>query len=77
LIRELCELWKEIDLTVEEGLTLRGTLCSLRIQFPNGNALHNVPKPRQEIAKRFAAADIDPPRILLGDFAVAESQKKK
>jgi hypothetical protein len=66
-----------------ETLIKRGTIQltffdkqSNEIILSNGNMLHEVPKPRQEIAKRFAAADINPPRLLPDGFAVAESQKK-
>jgi hypothetical protein len=34
LVRKLRESWKNLDMTVEKGLKLLATLCTIRIQVP-------------------------------------------
>jgi hypothetical protein len=38
-------LWKEIDITVEEGLTRLSAIVETRILLPGGHILSRIPEP--------------------------------
>ena len=61
---ELHKAWRDLDLTVEEGLKQLCTLCATQVALPNNAGYLTVPAPRKTLAKLFAACDITPPAAL-------------
>ena len=69
LLRQLRKSWGELDMTVEEGLELLETLCTIRVQLiepdtTNPIIVNRVPEPREDIQQLFQLADIPTPEIL-------------
>lgn len=64
LRRELDCAWREFDLTVEEGLSLLGTLCAEEVLIGEQGGYLSVPEPRQSLARLFDALNIAPPTTL-------------
>jgi hypothetical protein len=59
ITRELGELWKDINLTVQEGLRSLSTLTEDRMKFPNGLALARIPSPSPQNAELLKAAEVE------------------
>lgn len=64
LRRELEHAWREFDVTVEEGLSLLGTLCAQEIKIGGQGGCLSVPEPRPSLAQLFDALNIKPPANL-------------
>jgi len=64
LRRELEHAWREFDLTVEEGLSLLGTLCAQEVRIGGEGGCLSVPEPRSSLAQLFDALQIKPPASL-------------
>ena len=64
LRRELDRAWRQFDLTVEEGLSLLGTLCAEEVLIGEQGGYLSVPQPRQSLARLFEALNITPPTTL-------------
>jgi transposase len=78
IIQELNRLWKEIDITVEEGLKYLTTLTEQRIIFPNGLKISNIPSPSEQNKELLKAAGITlPPYLASNDITVATYNHKK
>ena len=58
LIKDLRELWKNIELTVEEGIKILNQLCSLDV-YVKGIFTHSeIPEPNEQVKKLLTAAKI-------------------
>jgi transposase len=78
IIQELNRLWKEMEITVEEGLKYLSTLTEQKIVFPNGLKLSKIPLPgEQNEALLKAAGIILPPYLTNKDLTVATYKHKK
>ncbi|MDR2641499.1 MAG: IS1634 family transposase [Planctomycetaceae bacterium] len=77
LIQKLRESWGKLDMTVEEGIELLETLCTVEVQL-NGNipALY-VPKPRKEIEQLFTLTEIPIPEIFPTKLKTEPNSKTK
>ena len=63
LIQKLRACWGELDMTVEEGIELLETLCTVQVQLDGNIPALYVPKPRKEIEQLFTLANIPIPEI--------------
>ena len=78
IVHELNKLWKEIEITVEEGLRHLTTLTEQRILFPNGIRINTIPSPSEQNERLLSAAGIKLPPYLAGnDITVATYKHKK
>jgi hypothetical protein len=71
LAKTLAVVWRDVDLSVEEGLRELAELCVTIVTMPNGARLHEIPRPRQSSAELLAAAAVTLPPILLPKKAKA------
>jgi len=76
LVQELSRCWRSLDITVEEGLDELKTLCTTQVVVKGKSLLHNVPQPRQSVARLLRAAKVKMPRKL-GSRGVQVSTRKK
>lgn len=76
LVRELREAWRQIDITVEEGLDLLTTLCVLKYKLGGDKELHQLPERSKDMIALYAALKVPKPEILLGGKTIADSTKK-
>ena len=76
LVQELSRCWHSLDITVEEGLDELKTLCTTQVVVKGKSLLHNVPLPRDSVARLLHAAQVEMPRKL-GSRGVHVSTRKK
>jgi hypothetical protein len=83
LVRKLRKSWRELDMTVEEGLELLETLCTTRFQWNTSDKnttpiiINRVPEPREDIRQLFQLADIPCPEILPAQRPSIPATRKK
>jgi transposase len=65
ITRELGYLWKEIDLTVPEGLHSLSMLTEVYVKFPTGLVMAKIPQASEQNAKLLKAAGVEIPTYLL------------
>jgi transposase len=76
LTQALRQRWREIDLTVQEGLDRLASLCVIEVIIAGRPAYHQVPTPRDDVRPLFEAADVSIPAALpLAPARVATRQK--
>ena len=78
LRRELATAWRDINMTVEEGMKQLSTLCGIEheIEGRQSAGMLSVPKPRESVAQLFTALEIAPPTALPGRSGRVDSRKK-
>jgi transposase len=64
LIQKLRGYWDKLDRTVEEGIKLLETLCTVEVQLDDNIPILYVPKPQKEIEQLFTGANITSPEML-------------
>jgi transposase len=64
ITRGLGNLWKEINLTVEEGLHSLSTLTVNYVKFPTGLVMSKVPQASEQNTKLLSAAGVEIPAYL-------------
>jgi hypothetical protein len=73
IIQELNRLWKEMNVTVSEGLSHLSTLTETRIVLPNGVSLSRIPGPTSQNAMLLKAAGIELPACLTHNNVVVRT----
>jgi hypothetical protein len=58
IIRALAALWRDLDLTVQEGLDQLATLCLNEILLPDGSVSYQLPTPRDGVQQLLDAAQL-------------------
>jgi len=76
LVMELARRWRELEVTVEEGLHSLASLCAVEVQLGKTPMVNEIPQPRASVQKLLAAAGISLPAIL-PHKGVCVSTKKK
>jgi hypothetical protein len=76
LTQALRRRWRDIDLTVQEGLDRLASLCLVEVIIGGRPTYHQVPTPRDDVRRLFEAADVPIPAALpLAPARVATNQK--
>ena len=76
MVRELRRRWRDIDLTVQEGLDRLASLCLVEVIIGGRPAYHQVPTPRDDVRPLFEAAGVAVPTALpLAPTRVATKKK--
>jgi transposase len=76
LVQELAQCWRDLDLTVEEGLDELKSLCTTQVVIKGRAVLHNIPQPRTSIQCLLNAAHVTLPNSI-ADRGVCVSTRKK
>jgi hypothetical protein len=76
LVQELARCWRDLDLTVEEGLDELKSLCTMQVVVDGRSVLHNIPQPRGSVQRLLDAADVTLPKSI-ADRGVRVSTRKK
>ena len=58
MTQALRQRWRDIDLTVQEGLDRLASLCLIELIIGGRAAYHRVPTPRDDVRRLFEAADV-------------------
>jgi len=76
VVKELSRRWRQLDVTVQEGLDELSTLCAVEVSV-NGSVRYNrIPEPRESIGKLLGAAGIRLPDILPSTGIKVTTKKK-
>ena len=76
LTQALRQRWRDIDLTVPEGLDRLASLCVIEVIVAGRPSYSQVPTPRDDVRQLFEAADVEIPTALpLAPARVATRQK--
>ena len=76
IARELARLWREIDLTVEEGIGELSTLCAIEIWIRGKPCCNKIPEPRERVAALLRAAEVNLPEAV-GCSGIRVATRKK
>lgn len=76
LVQELARCWRDLDLTVEEGLDELKSLCTTQVVVQGRSILHNIPRPRASVQQLLDAAGVTLPKSI-ADRGVRVSTRKK
>jgi transposase len=76
MVRELAKCWRDLELTVEEGLDELKSLCTTRVRVKGQSVLHNVFEPRESVQRLLNAAHVTLPKTI-ADRGVHVSTRKK
>jgi hypothetical protein len=76
LVRELAQRWREVDLTVAEGLQKLSSLCAIEVVVGGQNACLRLPEPSAEVARLIELARVRLPKMFRSG-AVKVATKKK
>jgi transposase len=75
MTQALRQRWRDIDLTVQEGLDRLASLCLVEVIIGGRPAYHQVPTPRDDVRPLFEAANVAVPAALpLAPTTVATKQ---
>ena len=76
MTQALRQRWRDIDLTVQEGLDRLASLCVVEVIIGGRPSYNQVPTPRDDVRRLFEAADVAIPTALpLAPARVATKQK--
>jgi transposase len=76
ITQTLRQRWRDIDLTVQEGLDRLAGLCLLEVSLGGRPSYHQVPAPRDDVRRLFDAAGVEVPAALpLAPTRVATKRK--
>lgn len=64
IIKELSQKWRELDITVEEGIKNLATLCTMEVQVNERTYYNQIPKPNDLLQQLFAKANVILPEVL-------------
>jgi len=76
LVQELRQCWRDMEMTVEEGLAELKTLCTTEVVVKGKSLLHNIPDPRETISSLLTAAQVDLPRKIASRGIQVSTRKK-
>ena len=76
LVMELARRWRELEVTVEEGLHSLATPCTVEVQLGQSPAVNELPQPRAPVSQLLSAAGVSLPAAL-PHKGVCVSTKKK
>ena len=65
LVQELAQCWRDLDLTVEEGLEELKSLCTTQVVIQGRAVLHNIPQPRASVQRLLDAANVTLPKSIV------------
>lgn len=76
LVQELAKCWRELDMTVEEGIDELKTLCTTQVSVQGNVLLHNVPDPRPSVQRLLDAAQVELPSKIPSRGVTVSTRKK-
>ena len=76
IVQELSRRWREMDLTVEEGIKQLTTLCATELHVNGQPRCNRIPEPRESIQRLLAAAEVRLPDALACKGIKVATRKK-
>lgn len=76
LTRHLADCWRNLDLTVEEGLEQLLQLCAMEVRVAGQPLAQRVPEPRANVAELLTAARVTLPTLLPPQPSAVDTSRK-
>lgn len=76
IVRELASRWKNIELTVPEGISELSQVCAIEIRAKDKPFLHRIPQPRDSIKELLQEARIKLPEAFSAGAGKVATRKK-
>ena len=76
IIRALKRAWKDIDLTVEEGIKELDRICAMQLSVKGGESCLRIPEPSAAAKELLDALDVKLPLMLPKSMANVDTKKK-
>ena len=76
LVRELAQRWRELDLTVAEGLQKLSNLCAIEVVVGGQNACLRLPEPSADVARLIELARVSLPKTFRSGGVKVATKKK-
>ena len=76
IIRCLAQCWRDIAVTIEEGIKELDSICLNTIKMSGGSPFKTIPQPRPLGKKLLEALDIQLPKVI-PDYGITVSPRKK
>jgi transposase len=76
IVQELAQCWRQLDVTVQEGLDELSSLCSTQIHQGEQVLCQQIPQPRPSVQRLLQAADIRMPEALPSNGVVVTTKRK-
>ncbi|MCP4704832.1 MAG: IS1634 family transposase [candidate division Zixibacteria bacterium] len=76
ITRQLELAWKNIDLTVKEGLNRLSQICSMKMAIKGGKFCHQIPQPREDQNQLLESVEVRLPEVLPYLGIIVASRKK-
>ena len=76
LVRELAQRWREVDLTVAEGLQKLSNLCAIEVVVGGQNACLRLPEPSADVARLIELARVRLPKMFRSGGVKVATKKK-
>ena len=76
LVRELAERWRDLDVTVQEGIDMLSTLCATQVIIKGKPGCNRIPKPARTLQRLLDAAHVTLPEALPNKGVIVAARKK-
>jgi len=76
LVRELAECWRDLDVTVQEGIDMLSTLCATQVIIKGKPGCNRIPKPARPLQRLLDAARVTLPEALPNKGVIVAARKK-
>ncbi len=76
IVKELTKCWRDLDLTVAEGVSELSSLCMTEVTIRDETTINQVPTPRSSLKRLLKAADVVIPQALPYTGARVYTKKK-
>jgi transposase len=76
VVQELAKCWRNIEVTVEEGLDELKSLCTTQVTVKGRPMLHNIPQPRKSVQRLLDAAKVTLPKHIENRGVRVSTRKK-
>ena len=76
LVRELAERWRDLDVTVQEGIDMLSTLCATQVIVKGKPGCNRIPKPARPLQRLLDAARVTLPEALPNKGVIVAPRKK-
>ena len=76
IVHALSEMWREFDLTVEEGIHQLATICAQEVFIDGKPMFQTIPEPREDLKRLLDAANVTLPEAIPCKGVVVSTRKK-
>ena len=76
IVAELARCWREMEVTVNEGISQLDTLCATQVLVKGKVSCNQIPRPRPFLEELLQAAQVTLPEVLPSKGVTVTTKKK-